>query len=76
MQNVGAEQFTYDTFKTAYDTDPTVKPLVKNFDKDGIEPTTQKQSPQADEENPEVGTGDGDSVSQMAKRATDVGADL
>ena len=76
MQNVGAEQFTYDTFKAAYDTDPSVKPLVKNFDKDGIEPTTQKQAPQDDSETTDVGDNGGDTVSQMAKRATDVGADL
>jgi hypothetical protein len=76
MQNVGAEQFTYDTFKAAYDTDPSVKPLIKNFDKDGIEPNTKKQAPNNDNDSTEVGDKGTDDVSTMAKRATDVGAKL
>jgi len=74
MQNVGAEQFDFGTFKAAYDTDPRVKTMVKNFDKVGIEPKTAKtldnDGPMAEPE------GGADSVSQMAKRATDVGDKL
>ena len=33
MQNVGKSQFSYDVFKAAYDGDPQVKALIKNFDK-------------------------------------------
>ena len=72
MQNVGSEQFTFDSFKAAYDSDPTIKPLVKNFNKDGIEPATQAQSPEDDTDGPEVGDNKGDTVGQMAKRATDL----
>ena len=74
MQNVGAESFDFGTFKAAYDTDPRVKTMVKNFDKKGIEPKTQNtlddEGPMAEPE------GGGDSVGQMAKRATDVGDKL
>ena len=74
MQNVSGEQFDYGTFKAAYDTDPRVKSMVKNFNKKGIIPNTATQdsedAPQGDREQ------GADTVSQMAKRATDVGADL
>ena len=70
MQNVGSEQFDFETFKAAYDTDPRVKAMVKNFDKDGIEPKTQKER-----EAGIASTGDdgSDTVGQMAQRATDLG---
>ena len=74
MQNVGAPQFDFGTFKAAYDTDPRVKAMIKNFDKLGIEPKTKNML-----DNPKMGdTGDagGDSVGAMAKRATDVGDKL
>jgi len=74
MQNVGGEQFDYGTFKAAYDTDPRVKTMVTNFNKKGIVPKTATQdtedAPQGDREQ------GADTVSTMAKRATDVGADL
>ena len=74
MQNGGAPQFDFGTFKAAYDTDPRVKAMIKNFDKLGIEPKTKNML-----DNPKMGdTGDagGDSVGAMAKRATDVGDKL
>jgi hypothetical protein len=73
MQNVGAPQFDFGTFKAAYDTDPRVKSMIKNFDKVGIEPKTKNML-----DNPKQGdAGDGgDSVGTMAKRATDVGDKL
>jgi hypothetical protein len=70
MQNVGAEQFDFETFKVAYDTDPKVKAMIKDFNKDGITPKTQAQSPIDDEGPKEVGSDD--SVEKMAKRATDL----
>ena len=69
MQNVGAEQFDYGTFKAAYDTDPRVKTMIKNFDQVGIEPKTAKELEAGDDPS---SNGDGDTVSQMAKRATDL----
>jgi len=72
MQNVGGEQFDYGTFKAAYDTDPRVKTMVKNFNSDGIEPKTKKDTetgaPQQDAQ--------GDTVGQMAKSATNLGDKL
>lgn len=74
MQNVGGEQFDYGTFKAAYDTDPRVKSMVSNFNKKGIVPKTAKENPvDTPQDNKEQG---GDTVNQMAKRATNVGADL
>jgi hypothetical protein len=74
MQNVGGEQFDYDTFVAAYETDPRVKTMVANFNKKGIVPKTATQDPT---EAPQGDTQDGgNTVSSMAKRATDVGADL
>lgn len=67
MLNVGAEQFHYDTFKAAYDTDPRIKALIANFSERGLEPKTKKapsDMPQGDRSNA------GASVGAMAKRAT------
>jgi hypothetical protein len=70
MQNVGAEMFDYGTFKAAYDTDARIKTMVKNFNKDGIEPKTQNSI----DSEPETSVDSGqDTVGQMAKRATDLG---
>lgn len=66
MKNMGSEQFDYETFKLAYDSDPRIKPLVKNFDQEGITLSTDVEA----EEQPQQGTVSNDSVSQMAKRAT------
>lgn len=75
MQNVGGEQFDYGTFKAAYDTDPRVKSMVSNFNKKGIVPKTATENPvDAPQDNKEEPSGD--TVNQMAKRATNVGADL
>jgi len=73
MQNVGGEQFGYDTFKAAYDTDARVKSMIANFSEKGIEPKTKKtpsDTPQADSQD------GGKTVSQMAKSATNLGNNL
>jgi len=72
MQNVDAEFFDYGTFVAAFETDPRIKTMVKNFSKDGIEVKTKNQIDDA----PQDGDEGNDAVSQMAKRATDVGAEL
>lgn len=66
MQNVGGEQFHYDSFKALYDTDPRVKEMISNFSEDGIELKSDnaETTPQAD--------ADGGEVEKMAKRATDL----
>ena len=70
MQNVGGEQFDYSTFKAAYDTDARVKTMVSNFNEKGIEPKTAKVVSKGDTPQQDAG---GDTVSQMAKSATDLG---
>lgn len=68
MQNVGAESFDFGTFKAAYDTDPRVKAMVKNFSKYGIEPKTKNEL----DSGAVSSTSDGGGVDAMAKRATDL----
>ena len=72
MQNMGGESFVYETFKNAYDSDPRVKGMIKDFSEAGITLKTKE-----DIETGATSSADGaDTVSQMAKRATDPGADL
>lgn len=67
MKNMGNEQFDYRTFKAAYDADPRINSMIKNFDQEGV---TLKTDTDADTDAPQQDI-DGDSaVSQMAKRAT------
>jgi len=74
MANAGGESFDYGTFTAAYETDPRVKTMVKNFSQDGVEVKTKNN---VEDPGPEVSAVDGDSgesdVTQMAKAATDVG---
>ncbi len=70
MQNVGAESFDFGTFKAAYDTDARVKAMTKNFSKYGIEPKTKNELDNGDDVS--VGAGNDNTVSNMAKSATDL----
>ena len=63
---MSSEQFSYESFKLAYDSDPRIKPLVKNFDQEGITLATDVEA----EPTTQQGTTSSNSVSQMAKRAT------
>jgi hypothetical protein len=72
MQNMGGESFVYETFKNAYDSDPRVKEMVKNFSEAGIELKTKEDA----ENGMQGGDEGGDKVAAMAKSATDVGAKL
>ena len=67
MQNQGRGQFNYEIFKAAYDTDPRLQELVKNFDEDKIEFKTSEMDdlPQSQNTNK-------DTVGDMAKRAVDL----
>ena len=70
MQNIGKSQFSYDVFKAAYDMDPQVKAMVKNFDKNKL---TFKSDEMDDiPQNAKEPSAD-QTVSSMAKRATDLG---
>lgn len=69
MQNVGAESFDYGTFKAAYDVDPRVKAMIKDFSKHGITPKTKNEL----DDGATTSSDGGNTVSNMAKRATDLG---
>lgn len=74
MRNQGKGNFDYDSFKAMYDSDPRLKQLVTNFDKEKIE---FKQSEVDDVAKLPGNPGaPSDTVGNMAKNATDVGADL
>tara|TARA_B100000780_G_C20999475_1_gene399868 strand:- start:563 stop:778 length:216 start_codon:yes stop_codon:yes gene_type:complete len=67
MQNTGRNQFSYDVFKAAYDSDPKIQNIVKNFDKEKIELKTSEVDDVADlPGNPGA---PGDPVAKMASNA-------
>jgi len=71
MQNLGKGQFTFDVLKNAYDSDPRIKEIIVNFDKEKVE----LKGSAADEVNvPQQG--DTDAVGDMAQAATDLGSGL
>lgn len=72
MQNLGGEAFSYDSFKNAFDSDPRVKEMVKNFSEAGIELKT-KEDAGSNMQGSDQGS---NTVSQMAQRATDLGSSL
>ena len=70
MQNQGRGQFDYEVFKAAYDADPRLQELVKNFDQDKIE---FKQSEVDDVDGLPGNPGrPSDTVGKMAKNAVDL----
>ena len=71
MRNQGKGNFDFDSFKAMYDADPKIQELVTNFDQEKIE---FKNSEMDDLNTPAGATGD--TVGNMAKRATDVGSGL
>ena len=70
MQNQGRGHFTFDVFKAAYDSDPKLQNLVTNFDQDKIELKTSELDDIPDNAKKPK---DDKAVSQMAKRATNLG---
>jgi hypothetical protein len=70
MRSAGVQQFSYETFVAAHQADPRLKNIITNFNKTEI---NFKQSEVDDLNAPQS---DDNDVSQMAKRATDVGATL
>jgi len=64
---MGSEQFDYRTFKAAYDSDPRIETMIKNFDQEGV---TLKTDTDADVDAPQQDIDGDDAVSKMAKRAT------
>jgi hypothetical protein len=71
MQNIGKGQFTFDVLKNAYDSDPRIKELITNFDKEKVE----LKGSAVDDVNGSQQT-DTDSVGKMAQTATDLSSGL
>ena len=70
MQNQGRGSFDYDTFKAAYDSDPKLQELVKDFDQKQI---SFKKDEVDDLDNLPGNPGrPGNTVSKMAKNAVDL----
>ena len=67
MQNMGDEEFDYDTFKQAYDSDPLVQGLTHRFDQNGVELKTKVTKTDTAPSDAKL---DGSGVKQMAKHAT------
>lgn len=68
LANAGEQEFSYDTFTAQFAADPRLKAIITNFDQEKI---------RFKQDDVSVGdVADTDAVSQMAKRATDVGAPL
>lgn len=63
------QQFSYDTFNAAFEQDPRLQKLITNYNSDEV----FFQQAGADAGRADTGQ---DAVGQMAKRATNVGADL
>lgn len=68
MENMKQPQFSYETFKAAYDQDPRIKEIVTDFNKDTI---SLKDSEMDDIKAKKKKSTD--DVEKMAKRATKVG---
>jgi hypothetical protein len=67
MQNQGRGEFNFEVFKAAYDADPRLQKLVKNFDDDKVEFKSSEM-----DDLPQTKDDGGDTVNQMAKRAVDL----
>lgn len=67
MKNMGNQQFSYDVFKSIYDSEPKIKSVVTDFDKNSISFKTSELD--------DLKTGSSknkNTVKQMAKRAVDI----
>lgn len=69
MVKMSAPQFNYETFKAAYDSDPTIEEYVENFSEQGIQIGSSTEKSDAPQGN---GEKDSNKVSQMAKSAVDL----
>lgn len=67
MKNLENQQFNYDSFKTAYDSDPRLQRIVANFDQNTVELNTGPDNT-LDDQKPRSPN----NVEKMAKRAVDL----
>jgi hypothetical protein len=70
MQNVGDQEFSFELLKSAFDFDPRIQKIVKDFDQNSI---TLKSDSDEIAVSPAQPAGGGDTVKQMAQRATKLG---
>lgn len=68
MKNIGEELFTYDTFQQAYDSDPKIQNIVADFNTNSV----KIKSGDENKLTPTPTSGK-NTISAMAKRATDLG---
>lgn len=69
MRNMGNSQFSYDTFRNAYQSDDNIKKYVKSFDTQKIDIKPLR----ADDDLPMGKKKNPNAVNKMAKRAVDLG---
>ena len=69
MANLGRQQFNYEVLRAAYDSDPKIQNIIKDFDHRKV----KLKSGEVDELDTAKPAGD-NTVSSMAKRATDLGS--
>lgn len=69
LRNAGVQQFSYETFDAQFQADPRLQSIVTNYDQNEIRFKQGTAPGGASDQGP-------DTVGQMAKRATDVGAPL
>jgi len=66
MHNMGMEDFSYDSFKLAYDSDEVIQALTHRFDQNGVELNTKNRT-----DKPEVGKEPGgNTLKTAAMRST------
>ena len=66
LNNVGGLSINYDSFKQAYDNNPTLKKMIKNFDQKGVTLDTNAEGPDMPTTKDKRTKG----IDAMAKRAT------
>jgi hypothetical protein len=71
MTNMGSQQFSYEVLRAAFDTDPKIQNLIKDFD----HRTVKLKNSAVDDLETDPAAG-GDTVGQMAKSATNLGDNL
>lgn len=69
MQNVGDQEFSFDLLKSAFDFDPRIQNIIKDFDQTSV--TLKSDNDELDLASPN--NSQTDTVKQMAQRATKLG---
>ena len=70
MKDMGHGNYDYGSFKTMYDTNPSLSIIIRNFNQDGVVLNTDFDNKEGDEEPVDLDSSPTDTVQKMAKRAT------